>query len=408
MTERLPRFGMTPPPARGGQPGDYEEERAQWFLEHAFFRHFVFRNPEGKHRGAELADAVVLLDDVCLISHVKAKSASKRTSDEWAAAALCDAAKQVRGSRRMLYEGHVRRLVSDTFGEIAFDRARFPSCICAVVLDCEPPSTAESAVDGLVHEDGTPIHVLSLSDFQLVCGRFDTAADLVNYFELRAEIAKSYCLRLHDERRTTRMVAERAESIMFPGRDPADPVVRRTIEMLTSTASGALAKSEEYPYSLLVDDIIAKTHDVDVAAGEHSAALQVGLQVGRELSWLNRARRIEIGRRLFDIVTKAPPSEDPLYFVRHKPSSQRTWLFLATAATGEDRHALLERYVLAAASLHPGSTVCGVATNRGVGGRSYSFGVHRGPIPDDLVGAARELAATFGPFRPSAYSPPTH
>ena len=52
------------PPEIGGQPGDYEERWAQWFLEQSFFRDFVYRNPRGKKKGMELADALVLFDDV--------------------------------------------------------------------------------------------------------------------------------------------------------------------------------------------------------------------------------------------------------------------------------------------------------------------------------------------------------
>ena len=39
----LTRFGMTDPPEVGGQPGNYEERWAQWFLEQSFFRDFIYR-----------------------------------------------------------------------------------------------------------------------------------------------------------------------------------------------------------------------------------------------------------------------------------------------------------------------------------------------------------------------------
>jgi hypothetical protein len=64
---------MSEPPAAGGQPGDYEEKWSQWFLERSFFRDFTFRNPRGKKKGQELADAVVLFDDVGLLVQVKAQ-----------------------------------------------------------------------------------------------------------------------------------------------------------------------------------------------------------------------------------------------------------------------------------------------------------------------------------------------
>jgi hypothetical protein len=58
------RFGMSEVPKIGGQPGTYQEKWSQWFLERSFFRDFVYRNPRGRKKGQELADAVVLFDDV--------------------------------------------------------------------------------------------------------------------------------------------------------------------------------------------------------------------------------------------------------------------------------------------------------------------------------------------------------
>lgn len=67
------RFGMSEVPKVGGQPGTYEEKWGQWFLERSFFRDLVYRNPRGKKKGQELADAVVLFDDVVLMVQVKAQ-----------------------------------------------------------------------------------------------------------------------------------------------------------------------------------------------------------------------------------------------------------------------------------------------------------------------------------------------
>lgn len=72
------RFGMSEVPKIGGQPGTYEEKRGQWFLERSFFRDFVYRNPRGK-KGQELADAVVLFDDVVLMVQIKARVRSPRS-----------------------------------------------------------------------------------------------------------------------------------------------------------------------------------------------------------------------------------------------------------------------------------------------------------------------------------------
>lgn len=44
-----------------------------------------------------------------------------------------------------------------------------------------------------------PIHVFSLKDFAIVASRFDTAADLINFLELRTDIASKERYVVQDE-----------------------------------------------------------------------------------------------------------------------------------------------------------------------------------------------------------------
>ena len=90
------RFRMTEVPQPGGRPGDYEERLSQWFLERSFFRDFTYRNPQ-KKKGEELADAVVLFDDVALLVQVKAQCGNHEAK-AWATEAILKAVKQVRAT----------------------------------------------------------------------------------------------------------------------------------------------------------------------------------------------------------------------------------------------------------------------------------------------------------------------
>jgi len=76
------RFGMNQVAQIGGQLGTYEEKWGQWFLEPSFFRDFVYRNPQVK-KGQELADAVVLFEDVVLMVQIKAQC-GKHDAMSWA------------------------------------------------------------------------------------------------------------------------------------------------------------------------------------------------------------------------------------------------------------------------------------------------------------------------------------
>jgi hypothetical protein len=93
------RFGMSEVPKIGGQPGTYQEKWSQWFLERSFFRDFVYRNPRGRKKGRELADAVVLFDDVVLMVQVKAQC-GKHDPLSWTTEKPLEAFKQLRNNTR--------------------------------------------------------------------------------------------------------------------------------------------------------------------------------------------------------------------------------------------------------------------------------------------------------------------
>jgi hypothetical protein len=102
------RFGMSEMPKPGGAPGDYQEKLTQWLLERSFFRDFTYRNPQGKKKGEELADAVVLFDDVALLVQVKAQHGNHE-AQAWATEATLKALKQVRSTHDNLKPGAIRQ-----------------------------------------------------------------------------------------------------------------------------------------------------------------------------------------------------------------------------------------------------------------------------------------------------------
>ena len=111
---------MTEIPAPGGAPGEYQEKLTQWFLERSYFRDFTYRNPQGKKKGEELADAIVLFDDVALLVQVKAQHGNHE-AQAWATEAILKALKQVRSTHANLKSGAIKKLKSEVYGELEFD-----------------------------------------------------------------------------------------------------------------------------------------------------------------------------------------------------------------------------------------------------------------------------------------------
>src|SRR5437588_12872813 len=103
------RFGMSEVPKIGGNFGIYEEKWAQWFLEQSFFRDFIYRNPRGKKKGTELADALVLFDDVALLVQVKAQCGN-HDPVAWATEKLMEALKQLKTTHEQLGDAGITKL----------------------------------------------------------------------------------------------------------------------------------------------------------------------------------------------------------------------------------------------------------------------------------------------------------
>ena len=139
-------FGMSNIPTVGGQPGSYEEQWSQWFLERSFFRDFVYRNPRGEKKGQELADAVVLFDDVVLMVQVKAQCGNHEAM-AWATEKLLEAFKQLGRTHESLVEGKIRTLKNDFYGEMDFDPKSYPNRPGLIILahDSDPYIAAKLA-----------------------------------------------------------------------------------------------------------------------------------------------------------------------------------------------------------------------------------------------------------------------
>ena len=179
---------MTPFPEISGNHGTDGEKWTQWFLEKSFFLDFIFRNPKGKHNGTELADAIVLYDDVLLMIQVKSQQAD-RDPQEWAKKHIGKALSQLKHTRRMLVNKHVKILSNELHGNISVQIEKYPNHMGLIILSQNAsPFAAEELVPDLKNQD-FPIHIISLKDFSLLVSRLDTAGDFICGLELRQDIA---------------------------------------------------------------------------------------------------------------------------------------------------------------------------------------------------------------------------
>jgi len=378
------RFGMSEVPPIGGQPGIYEEKWSQWFLERSFFRDFVYRNPRGKKKGQELADAVVLFDDVVLMVQVKAQC-GRHDPMSWATEKLREAFKQLCKTHKNLVEGHINRLKNDFYGEVKFDPKSYPNRIGLIILaHNSTPYIAAKLVPEILTA-GFPIHVFSLSDFATAASRFDTAGDLIPFLELRGDIATKEAFSVQDEVGNIERMIPHVEEVLRTHMSPTSPeVMQKTVNAFEEVARGKLLGSPEWRYGLTIDDMIARVHDFDPGLPWNKGGARVSMEVARFLGWLTRERRIKLGKR---IISACEAGRDgKLHYFPHVQRSRGTAsVYLVTSESRPDRVKTLDFLVSYAHMKYGVRQSFGVATEPIGNGRSYDFIVTRTSPPHALL-----------------------
>jgi hypothetical protein len=388
------RFGMSEVPKIGGQPGAYEEKWSQWFLERSFFRDFVYRNPRGKKKGQELADAVVLFDDVVLMVQVKAQCGN-HDPISWATEKLLEAFRQLCNTHNNLTEGHVKKLKNDFYGEIDFDPKVYPNRIGLIILahNSEPYIAAKLAPDVLTAN--FPIHVFSLKDFANAASRFDTAGDMITFLEMRGDVGANAAYFVQDEIGNIERMMPSVEGVLRAHMSPSsEETLQKTVQAFEKVATGKLLQSSEWRYGLTIDDMIARAHDVDPELAWNKGDKRGSIRVAQFLSWLTRDRRIRLGKRIIEACEAARDGQLH-YFPHIQKSRGAACVYLATSQSRIDRVKTL-RFLVSYAYFKYGTPQCvGVATEPIGNGRSYDFVVMQQPPPPAVLQQLRTYEDPF-------------
>jgi hypothetical protein len=394
------RFGMTAVPEVGGKPGDYEEKWSQWLLERSFFRDFVYRNPPVK-KGQELADAVVLFDDVALMVQVKTQC-GKHDPISWATEKLLEAFGQLCKTRDNLACGHIKMLKNDFYGDIAFDPKRYPNRFGLIILahNSDPYIAAKLAPEILTA--GFPVHVFSLQDFAMIASRFDTAGDLITFLELRTDIALKIQLFVQDEiGNMTRMFPHVKETYETHMSSTTPEILKKMTRSFEEAATGKLMESEDWKYSLCIDDMIAHVHDIDpgLAWNKDKANNHGSMEVARFLGWVTRNRRIRLGKRIMAECEAARNGQ--IHYFPHVQPSRGTVCVYFVSSLGRSERVDALRFLVDYAHMKYGvKQSLGIATEPIGNGRSYDFVVRQGEMAQEFVKHLKTLDDPFSSEMP--------
>ena len=369
------RFDATPLPADSGDMWKDNEALTQWYLESAFFRDFVYRNPY-KAPGKEFSDALIVFDDTLII--VQNKTQQSGTDPLlWARKNVNDALRQLRGSYRNLKDGLVTSFVNEFVGsriEVKIDD--YTTVFGVIVLAHEGPPYDPYPMLQSAHTPDCPFTILSLEDLLIIADRMDTAANLITYFEYRFDcMSRGFRPRVNDELANMEHIAGVVPEILRPHfRDLDREKQEASIGSVVKTLRTRVKDHPEYALSTLVDDAIARAHDTDpewTRSADQSKIM--AHEIATRIGWLDRVRRIMLGKRLLAAAVRATSAGPQIVTHIQKPRRQM-YLWIFTAMAREDRKKLLELLSTSAQIKYGFDRVLGVVTEPANGrGRSYDF-----------------------------------
>lgn len=201
--------------------------------------------------------------DVLLMVQVKAQH-GRQDPTSWATEKILEAFAQLCKTHKNLVQGHIKKVKNDFYGEMAFDVARYPNRIGLIILahKSAPYCAAELAPEILTA--AFPVHVFSLDDFAMLASRFDTAADLIVFLELRGDIATREKFFVQQEAgNIERMIPHVEEVLKAHMSATTDEILKKSVRSIAATATGKVLESPDWRHGLAIDDIIARVHDID-------------------------------------------------------------------------------------------------------------------------------------------------
>lgn len=297
-----------------GQHGKEAEDRTEHILSGTFFRDFVFRSPQtDKKNKNENADVLVVFDDVILVVQSKSQAATKAPHD-WLKKNLSKAIRQVGGAINSLNRGKVPCLENAFQGKIAFNREQYRYIYGLVIID-QPREVIDVTeyVAPFTQKFKTALQVMSLADFREVCLYFNTAMDFLHYYDVRNSVGGSTKIGLHEEPRFLHDFIDHFTELTVSYMKAKGEKASTTTGLLaTQKLLGAMRDgnvSEEYKYSLLIDQIIGHLHETDHTIPDlfekpkekkifEESTYTV---IAHELAKTSRRDRIKLGSALFNL-----------------------------------------------------------------------------------------------------------
>jgi len=390
------RHDATPLPLPTEDAADDAEKITQWLLECAFFKPFVYRNPK-KDPKKEFADALILFHDTIVIVQVKAKS-SERLEVEWLPKHATKASKQLNGSFRQLKDGIVKDFINPVFSvKKEIDLSKYLYVYGIIILDGVSEIIDPLPLIDLGNKPLIPSVFMSTSDLKILIERVNTAADFINYCEAHSKLATQEPVPINQEFETLLRISADVPYLLSEGKsiETLDKGYKKGFAWISRLFNGEVNRDPNYRFGLLVDDIISHLQDLDPQySGPMNESSLNSLRIAEQLGWLDRKRRIELGKLLHKFATAAYDGNFRI-LPYMRPTLGILFIFLFSKENRNERRELLEMFVGLAQVKYKITRVLGIATEPIGNGRSYDLILVEKMIfkPDVIV--PEELLATL-------------
>lgn len=353
------------------------------------FRDFVAASPKfskGPGREREIADVLILFDELALAIQVKGKAQPPKATvppdvyQQRLTATLDEAAGQLKGLVKALSAKEPVEVTTGIGQALRLDPSRISSLVGIIILDLAYEDDAPSGertriLNPFSIEHGMPVHSFMRQDFAVVANEYDTLPDLLQYLRIRERLYGGGALlgftqeedlvavhKMNDPAIEEVLQAEGGKLLIEPGRWEHYQRFARDIE----------ARREANRVSYLVDAAIADLHkgigfsvsseDPDIPADEDEpGTLEAHLAIVTRLARFSRLERRLLGERLLSKMKDAT-SKRASFGVVMVPERGAAVVVAATKGGRHERRTLIGNLTAAAVMYLGVDEVVGMAT----------------------------------------------
>ncbi len=333
------------------------------------FGYWLFREP--KHKGIEIADSLMLWDDVCFLFEAKTRTKPAKDDRPWIRSKLTEAIGQLNERAAMLREGRVEELRNKWRGILKWDPSAIKRYYGVVVMNhlSDPYDPLEVACEAYKASE-IPVHVFSLFDLAELLRVVNAAVDFLVYYQLRWAYLKRFRTFVHKEFETYQGVlgcwdelAPQASSRPFSKKEMLDArdfqvrITRAALRTKDATEEDYRTLAQSFLLDIAIGSLVQKA-DKD-ASGKRvgSSEHQLMTDIVGVVAELSRKRRSFYAGLWREAAAECRRAGRTAWRSGHSPQRHRSYVFGAFRPGDEGREQELTRSAIVAMA-HNRTTSC--------------------------------------------------